>query len=102
MQQKIIKLRNYITNATKHWFSNHNKCEPYFRDLNKNDKNYTQQMRETCLLYNVMDVMNNMADLQKSILFNANNNTVEQFNSITENFVGRKQIKFSLRCSYQN
>lgn len=100
-QQKITELRNDIINAPLHFFGSHDKCASYFCDRSKNDKNYTLQMRETGLLYKVMEVMNNLADYSKSLHFDANNNTVEQFNSIISNIIGGKRINFCLRRSYQ-
>ncbi|GFR15215.1 yqaJ domain-containing protein [Trichonephila clavata] len=47
-----------------------------------------------------MHVVSNLADNSKSLLFSANNNCVEQFNSIVAKFIGGKRINFCLRGSY--
>lgn len=100
-QQKITDLRNDILNAPLHVFGNHEKCASYFCDQNKGDKDYTVQMRESGLLYKVMDVMDNLADHAQSLIFDVNNNIVEQFNNVIAKFVGGKRINFCLKRSYQ-
>lgn len=47
-----------------------------------------------------MEVVNNLSLHSKSLLYNANNNAVEQFNSIIAKHIGGKRINFSLRVSY--
>ncbi|GFT97138.1 yqaJ domain-containing protein [Nephila pilipes] len=47
-----------------------------------------------------MNVVNNLADNSKSLLFSANNNSVEQFHSIVAKFIGGKRVNFCLRRSY--
>ncbi|GFS65461.1 yqaJ domain-containing protein [Nephila pilipes] len=66
----------------------------------KNDKNWIPDLLESGLLYKIMNVVSNLADNSKSLLFSANNNCVEQFHSIVTKFMGGKRVNFCLRRSY--
>ncbi|GFT58605.1 yqaJ domain-containing protein [Nephila pilipes] len=47
-----------------------------------------------------MNVVSNLADSSKSLLFSANDNCIEQFHSIVAKFIGGKRVNFCLRRSY--
>ncbi|GFY73594.1 yqaJ domain-containing protein [Trichonephila inaurata madagascariensis] len=93
-------LQKQILNAPYHIFGDHTKCLDCFCDDDKNEKNWIPDLLESGLLYKVMHVVSNLADNSKSLLFSANNNCVEQFNSIVAKFIGGKRINFCLRRSY--
>ncbi|GFR31323.1 yqaJ domain-containing protein [Trichonephila clavata] len=93
-------LQKQILNAPYHIFGDHTKCLDCLCDDDKKEKNWIPDLLESGLMYNVMHVVSNLADNSKSLLFSANNNCVEQFNSIVAKFIGGKRINFCLRGSY--
>lgn len=101
MMQKVTELRKDILNIPFHVYGEHNKCDSYFCDKKKNEKNYVPLLRESGLLFKILDYINNVIDHSKSLLFEANNNVVEEFNNIVAKFVGGKRINYCFRRSYQ-
>ncbi|GFQ95208.1 yqaJ domain-containing protein [Trichonephila clavata] len=93
-------LQKQILNAPYHIFGDHTKCLDCLCDDDKKEKKWIPDLLESGLMYKVMHVVSNLADNSKSLLFSANNNCVEQFNSIVAKFIGGKRINFCLRGSY--
>lgn len=99
-REKISKLRDDILNAPYHIFGSHENCNAYFCH-GKQEKNFVEALKNSGLFHKLMEITNNLADHAKSLLKDANNNIVEQFNSIVAKFVGGKRINYCLKTSYQ-
>ena len=95
-----LKLRSDIMNSPMHVFGDHQNCDKYFC-VGRTDQNYIPELKDSGILYKIMEVINNMAFHAQSLLYNANNNAVEELNSIIAKHVGGKRINFSLKGSYQ-
>ncbi|GFU23606.1 yqaJ domain-containing protein [Nephila pilipes] len=94
-------LQKHILNAPYHVFGDHQNCVDSVCSIQrKNDTNWIPDLLQSGLLYRIMNVVNNLADNSKSLLFSANNNCVEQFHSIVAKFIGGKRVNFCLRRSY--
>ncbi|GFU13760.1 uncharacterized protein NPIL_38891 [Nephila pilipes] len=88
-------LQKHILNAPYHVFGVHQNCVDSVCSIQrKNDTNWIPDLLQSGLLYRIMNVVNNLADNSKSLLFSANNNCVEQFHSIVAKFIGGKRVNF--------
>lgn len=64
------KLREDIINAPYHEFGDHKNCDSYFCDGNEDKKNYIPELKESGILYKVMEVVNNLSLHSRSLLYN--------------------------------
>ncbi|GBM75082.1 hypothetical protein AVEN_197442-1 [Araneus ventricosus] len=97
---KIISLRQDIMNVPFHVFGSYENCEPYFcRD--RKDKNYITVLKNSGLLYRLLDVLNLLSDYARSLIKDVSSSKVEEFNSIVSKFIEGKRINYCLKGSYQ-
>lgn len=100
--QNVSELREDILNSPYHVFGQHEKCEKYFCTGAKgNEKNDVPQLKDSGIFFKIMDAVGNMACNARSLQFNSNNNSVEEFNSIVAKHIGGKRVNFCLKRSYK-
>lgn len=99
---KIALLRTDILNSPSHVFGEHKSCAGYFcSDSKPGDVNRIPELKESGLYEEIMKPVGYLANHSRSLIFDVDSNSVEQFNSIVAKFVGGKRINFSMRRSYQ-
>lgn len=99
--QKVKLLKGDILNCMHHVMGDHEKCASYFCEAESAPNNTMQQIRGTELYFQLMSIMNSIADHSKSLLNDATNNIAEEFNSIIAKFLGGKRVNFCLGNSYK-
>ena len=85
------KLREDIINAPITIWGPQKNCESYFCTCATEVKNYLQHLKESGILFKIMETINCLSQYAKSSLYHVNNNAVEQFNAIMKH-IGGKQI----------
>lgn len=101
-KEKVVNLKNYIENGPNHVLGEHSNCAPYFCTGSKeNEINLVPQVKASGLYQQLMVAVRYLANNPRSLIYDVDSNSVEQFNSIVAKFVGGKRINYSLKRSYQ-
>lgn len=99
-------LKTDIRNVPSHTFGEHKKCAElqYFcQKTTVDEENSMAEFKKfTTLASKISEITENIARHSKSLMFNVDNNIVEQFNAIIAKFTGGKRINFALKPSYQS
>lgn len=102
LSSRIKKLKSDIVNVPMHVFGDHKKCDKYFcRKKNSKENNSIPDLKQSGLLYKILEIFNTLADNARSLLFDSSSNSAESFNSIVAKFIGGKRINYCYRGSYQ-
>lgn len=100
--EKIKLLKSDIMNGPYHIFGDHNNCAQYFcKGLKDGEKYFVTEMEKSGLWNDILAARNLLTHHSCSLVYNVNNNCVENFNSVVAKYVGGKRINFSLKGSYQ-
>lgn len=77
----------------------HDKCRNYYCQR-KDERNYLVEIRNTVFYDKIKQHNKYIANNSRSLIFDVDSNSVEQFNSVVAKFVGGKRINYSLNKSY--
>lgn len=102
-QSRIESLKLDIENSISHVFGEHSGCATYFcAGTNEEGKsNLYPDLRESALFDKLMMIVKHLSRNSRSLLYDVDNNPVEQFNSIVAKMIGGKRVNFALHRSYQ-
>lgn len=96
--EKIQLLKSNIMNGPYHVFGYHEHCAQYFCiGLKDSENNLVPEMEKSGLWNDILAARNLLAYYSSSLIFNVNNNCVENYNSVVAKYVGGKRINFSLK-----
>lgn len=93
---KVNSLFSDITNSHNHAFGNHEHCQPYYCNSQKNSEDLTLTLKTCSIWHRIKFIINTVASKARSLTHNSDSNRAESFNSIIAKFVGGKRKIF--RC----
>ncbi|KAF5292500.1 hypothetical protein FQR65_LT01644 [Abscondita terminalis] len=109
LYQKIENLKEDIINGPRHIFGDHSKCKEddsvykYFCSGPKqNELNIYEKFRCSVIFDEFQSALLRVANNSSSLLYDVDNNSVENYNSIVNKLVGGKRINFCKRGSYES
>lgn len=88
-----------ILNSANHVFGEHKECNAYF--CNKKDEQNLMLDLSREFIVQLKYLVQSVANHTRSLIFDVDNNVVEQFNSIIAKFVGGKRINYAFSNSYE-
>jgi hypothetical protein len=96
-------LKKDIENSVKHVFGEHSGCANYFCAGGNEDGNvnYYPGLKESAIFDKLMPIMKYLSRNSRILLYDVDNNIVEQFNSTVAKMIGGKRVSFALHRSYQ-
>ncbi|KAK5640569.1 hypothetical protein RI129_011380 [Pyrocoelia pectoralis] len=102
LEQQVELLSKDIANCPKHVFGQHESCDSYFCQGNKEGEvNIVPDMIECGLFDDIESSGKRLVQNVHSLILNMKNNAAETYNSIVCKFVGGKRINFSVKNSYE-
>ncbi|KAK5648395.1 hypothetical protein RI129_003287 [Pyrocoelia pectoralis] len=102
LEQQVELLSKDIANCPKHVFGQHESCDSYFCQGNKEGEvNIVPDMIECGLFDDIESSGKRLLQNVHSLILNMKNNAAETYNSIVCKFVGGKRINFSVKNSYE-
>ncbi|XP_050671428.1 uncharacterized protein LOC126969880 isoform X2 [Leptidea sinapis] len=97
----ISILHNDIINSLSHAYGNHQLCQNYFCDKDKNCGGELLKIENSTFIFRINAIVSNVASKSRSLIEDVNTNTVECFNSVIAILTGGKRINFALKGGYQ-
>ncbi|KAB0795633.1 hypothetical protein PPYR_12472 [Photinus pyralis] len=103
--EKVGNLKKDIRNCISHVFGEHKDCEnlQYFcKESYIPNGSTVSDLKQTDLYDKLESFTNVLVRHASSLIYDVDNNTVEQFNSIIAKYIGGKRINYSKKRSYQS
>ncbi|KAF2889299.1 hypothetical protein ILUMI_16874, partial [Ignelater luminosus] len=101
LSEKVALLKADILNGPSHIFGEHKNCSSYFyKDVNTTTSSTLSDIKLTSLYDKLMSYVRLIAHHANSLIFDVENNCVEQFNSILAKHTGGKRINYCMRRSF--